>query len=127
MIPPLPNLADYQISVDNGFLPADSPLDRLPDPYYGPWEDVATNLRNLLVSKEIRKVVDELPLLSTSRLQTEAEWRRAYVVLGFMTNSYIWGLEKAKDVCARRFTSPDRLQVLMCGNRGSRNAFQFHS
>lgn len=97
MIPPLPNIADYQISVENGFLPAEPPLDRLPDPYYKPWEDLAANLRSLLASKEIRLAVDELPLLSTSRLCTEAEWRRAYVMLGFITNSYIWGLEKAKD------------------------------
>lgn len=57
------------------------------------------NLRTLLVAKRIRTVVEDLPVLSTSRLRTEAEWRRAYVVLGFIVNSYIWGLEKAKDVC----------------------------
>jgi indoleamine 2,3-dioxygenase len=99
MIPPLPSLDEYQISVENGFLPAEPPLDRLPDPYYEPWEDIAANLQTLLASKEIRTAVDDLPLLSTSRLRSEAEWRRAYVVLGFITNSYIWGLEKAKDVC----------------------------
>lgn len=99
MIPPIPKIHDYQVSPDNGFLPAEPPLSRLPDPYYDPWEDVMANLRTLLVAKRIRAVVEDLPILSTSRLRTEAEWRRAYVVLGFITNSYIWGLEKAKDVC----------------------------
>jgi len=99
MLPPLPNLQDYQIS-ENGFLPAVPPLDRLPDPYYDAWEDVASNLQSLIADKQIRQVVEELPILSTARLRSEAEWRRAYVVLGFISNSYIWGLEKAKDVCA---------------------------
>lgn len=98
MLPPLPNLEDYQIS-ENGFLPAEPPIDRLPDRYYDAWENVASNLRSLIADKKIREAVDELPLLSTSRLHSEAEWRRAYVVLGFISNSYIWGLVKAKDVC----------------------------
>jgi indoleamine 2,3-dioxygenase len=98
MIPPLPNIHDYQISPESGFLPAEPPLSRLPDPYYDPWEDITANLRSLIVGKEIRLAVDDLPILSTSRLRTEAEWRRAYVVLGFISNSYIWALEPAKDV-----------------------------
>jgi len=98
MLPPLPNLDDYQIS-KNGFLPAEPPLERLSDPYYGAWEDVVSDLRSLIADKRIRETVEELPILSTSRLRFEAEWRRAYVVLGFISNSYIWGLEKAKDVC----------------------------
>jgi indoleamine 2,3-dioxygenase len=98
MIPPLPNLADYQISPQNGFLPAETPLARMPDPYYDPWEFVVENLHDLLQKKKIRRVVEALPLLSTDRLRTEPEWRRAYLLLGFMSNSYIWGMEEAKEV-----------------------------
>ena len=86
------------MSVENGFLPAESPLERLPDVYYDPWEDIASNLHSLIAQKTVRRVVETLPTLSTSKLRTEAEWRRAYVVLGFISNSYIWGLPKAKDV-----------------------------
>lgn len=99
MIPPLPNLEDYQISPRNGFLPAETPLARMPDSYYDPWEFVVANLHDLLHKKKIRRVIDSLPLLSTTRLRTEPEWRRAYLLLGFMSNSYIWGMEEAKDVC----------------------------
>lgn len=98
MIPPLPNLEAYQVSAENGFLPAEPPLARLPDLYYQPWEIVVENLQDLLQQKRIRRAIDSLPLLSTALLRTEAEWRRAYVLLGFMSNSYIWGMEEAKDV-----------------------------
>lgn len=56
------------------------------------------SLQSLIPGKSIRRVVDALPILSTSRLQCESEWRRAYVVLGFISNSYIWGLEQPKEV-----------------------------
>lgn len=98
MLQPLPNIDDYQISAENGFLPAEPPLERLSDPYYEPWELIVDDLQTLLSRKEIRRAVDSLPYLSTGRLESEAEWRRAYLLLGFITNSYIWGEEQAKDV-----------------------------
>ncbi|KAI5790821.1 Indoleamine 2,3-dioxygenase [Pyronema domesticum] len=97
MIPPIPSLEDYQVSPENGFLPAEAPLSRLPDPYYESWEEIAGDLHNLITSKKIRRVVEDLPQLSTSRLRTEAEWRRAYLVLGFLVNSYVWGMEPAQE------------------------------
>lgn len=45
----------------------------------------------MILSKRIRGVVDRLPVLSTDFLYTEAEWRRAYLVLAFMSHAYIWG------------------------------------
>ncbi|KAI5777219.1 indoleamine 2,3-dioxygenase alpha type [Geopyxis carbonaria] len=97
MIPPLPNLEDYQISPENGFLPAEPPIERLSDPYYEPWEVIVANLQALILTKQIRRAVEALPTLSTSRLQTTPEWRRAYMVLGFISNSYIWGMEQAEE------------------------------
>ena len=43
-------------------------------------------------------MVDELPILSTSKLNGEPEWRRAYVVLAYLTHAYVWGGEKPKEV-----------------------------
>ena len=100
MIPQLPRLSDYDISPQHGFLPAEIPLDLLPDPYYGPWETIIRNLQGLVLSKRLRGVVDHLPVLSTDFLVTEAEWRRAYVVLAFMAHAYIWGGDSPADVCA---------------------------
>ncbi|KAK6329669.1 hypothetical protein TWF696_003542 [Orbilia brochopaga] len=88
---PIPRLEDYSISATTGFLPDAPPLTALQDPYYGPWEAIISNLQALLLSKKIRQEVNKLPVLSTIRLEAEAEWRRAYVILSFLSHSYIWG------------------------------------
>lgn len=98
MIPPIPLLGDYEISPYYGFLPKELPLEVLPDPYYTSWEAVLRNLQALLLSRRLRGVVHRLPVLSTSRLQHPAEWRRAYHVLAFMTHAYIWGGDKPEEV-----------------------------
>ncbi|KAF2221919.1 Indoleamine 2,3-dioxygenase [Elsinoe ampelina] len=91
MIPSIPRLEDYDVSEVNGFLPTDSPLATLSDPYYRPWENVIQNLQPLVLSKRLRGVVDNLPVLSTDYLKTDQEWRRAYVILAFISHAYIWG------------------------------------
>ncbi|KAI9734573.1 MAG: hypothetical protein M1834_002174 [Cirrosporium novae-zelandiae] len=91
MLPPIPRLEDYDISPEYGFLPAELPLEHLPNPYYKPWEEIIINFQPLILTKRIRQVIDGLLVLSTSRLKTKAEWRRAYMILGFMAHAYIWG------------------------------------
>ena len=98
MLPTVPIIDDYDISDEYGFLPADVPLDRLPDPYYSPWEEAVAKLQPLLLSKRLLEVVKKLPVLTTSKLTTQREWRRAYVVLCFLTHSYIWGGSKPEEV-----------------------------
>lgn len=91
MLPQVPVLGDYDVSVENGFLPSDVPLQTLPDPYYARWETIFGNLQALILSRRLRGLVDSMPVLSTEHLHTEPEWRRAYVILSFMTHAYIWG------------------------------------
>lgn len=98
MLAPIPELADYGLSPDRGFLPAEPPLELLHDPYYAKWEAVITNLQALLLSRRLRQVVDALPVLSTSNLSSVEEYRRAYLVLSFMLHGYIWGGDKPADV-----------------------------
>lgn len=98
MLPPIPKLEDYSISYRNGFLPDHLPLRRLPDRYYEPWEDIIDNLQPLILTKRIRTSVKRLPLLSISRLRSEAELQRAYSILGFMSHSFIWGGDQPADV-----------------------------
>lgn len=100
MIPAIPILADYGISPEHGFLPMELPLELLPDPYYNQWEAIVANLQALLLSRRLKGVVRQLPVLSTSRLQNPAEWRRAYVLLSFMVHGYIWGGDKPEEVYA---------------------------
>jgi indoleamine 2,3-dioxygenase len=95
---PLPRLSDYDVSGLNGFLPTEPPCDHLSDPYYAPWETVIANLQPLILTKRIRNVVDKLPILYTDYLRGEAEWRRAYSILGFITHGYVWGGDSPADV-----------------------------
>lgn len=91
----------YGISARNGFLPDAAPLSRLPDPYYAPWEELIQNLPDLLSTSQLKSKVDCLPVLDVTRLELDAEWQRAYVILGFLTHAYIWGGEQPSEVCTR--------------------------
>ncbi|KAJ5221061.1 Indoleamine 2-3-dioxygenase [Penicillium citrinum] len=92
------NLEDYAISPDHGFLPRGLPLQQLPSSYYAPWENLAAQLPSLIQTGQIRPLVENLPVLKTSLLESEPEWRRAYSVLGLITHAYIWGGEKPQDI-----------------------------
>ncbi|KAF7538207.1 hypothetical protein G7Z17_g12690 [Cylindrodendrum hubeiense] len=89
-INPSTELRKFAVS-RNAFLPEDAPLKQLPNAYYEPWELIVHNLPSLIEAGEtgIRRAVDQLPVLSTDRLQSEPEWRRAYVILAFVTHAYI--------------------------------------
>lgn len=83
-------LDDFDISTHAGFLPKEFPLRRL-NSTFQPWEEIACDVPNLLGMKTFRAKANSLPIISTSRLSSEREWRRAYVILSFLTHSYIWG------------------------------------
>jgi indoleamine 2,3-dioxygenase len=57
------------------------------------------SLPRSLAEHTLRAQVDRLPILSTDHLATEPEWRRACVILGFLTHAYIWGGDSAAEVC----------------------------
>lgn len=82
-------LPSYGIS-ENGFLPAERPLLRLPSAYYQPWEEMIEELPQLLKTGELRRRVDELPVLDASHLESEREWQRAYSMLAVIAQAYIW-------------------------------------
>jgi indoleamine 2,3-dioxygenase len=116
MLPPIPILTDYGISPTHGFLPPVLPLTRLPDPYYNKWEAVVANLQALILSKRIRSVIDRLPVLATTGLEADAEWRRAYSLLCFMAHGYIWGGDRPADTLPPAIAKPllqicERLEV----------------
>ena len=88
----IPSLEEFDIHPVRGFLPVDPlPLRRLQDPYYDPWEHVLDDLISLLLAQRLRVIVKQLPLLSTSKLVTKRDWQRAYLVLSFIGQAYIWG------------------------------------
>lgn len=105
--PPIP-LDEFRVSYETGFLPINVngsnnrklPLHRLSNPYFSPWEDIISDLPQLIQTGEIRQKVLDLPVLSVETLDAddEPEWQRAYLVLAYLTHAYIWGGEKAEDV-----------------------------
>ncbi|KAJ5793438.1 Indoleamine 2-3-dioxygenase [Penicillium paradoxum] len=116
MLPPVPNAVEFGITSDYGFLSPEIPLEVLPDSYYAKWEMIVGNLQALILSKRLRSTVEHLPTLSTSYLQTEAEWRRAYVVLIFMLHGYVWGGDRPAERIPPQLTVPlfevsERLEV----------------
>lgn len=85
---PLLILEQYQISPQTGFLPSKDPLKTL-GTYFRPWEDVAQSLPEILKNGKTRKVLANLPLLSTASLQSNAEMERAMILLGFMGHAFV--------------------------------------
>lgn len=107
MLPPIPNLQDYDVSPVTGFLPETGIVERLSDPYYQPWETLAQNLPSFVMTRQIRNYVDnKLPLLSTDKLKTEGEWQRACSILGFIAHAYVWAGDKPRDHLPRQIADP---------------------
>lgn len=84
------DLEEFEVT-RHGFLPSEQPLAHLPNSYYEPWESLARDLPQLIKSRTIREEIRRLPILSRGKLHNEEEWRRAYVVLAFLTHAYVWG------------------------------------
>lgn len=87
-----------------GFLPIDEPLSCLPDAYYKPWEDIISQLPLLIANRTIYDKLNQLPILSTDKLSSPPEWRRAYVILTFFTHANIWSDSTPHEVGKIRMT-----------------------
>eukprot|EP00126_Sphaerothecum_destruens_P003191 Sdes_comp16775_c0_seq1m6027 len=89
MVCVLSELEDYNISLITGFLPETPPLQCLP-PYFDPWEAIANDVSQLVLSDRIRDSVNKMPLLSHEQLHSEHEHFRAALVLGVIAQAYVW-------------------------------------
>jgi indoleamine 2,3-dioxygenase len=56
----VPRLEDYDISPLTGFLPSTPPLQRLPNPYYEPWETLISMFHDLMLVGRLREYVKEV-------------------------------------------------------------------
>ena len=85
------HLQDFDISEDTGFVPSSPPLTSLPE-YFSRWEALVMNLPALIRERRIRDEVHVLPPLEFSgeTLTSEREWQRAYVLVTFLAQAYIW-------------------------------------
>lgn len=84
------DLSSYQVSPKTGFLP-ETPPRRLRGPQLERWEETARRIPELIKSGQLASAVDELPSFPLNELEDEGDWRRAYSVLGFLANAYLWG------------------------------------
>ncbi|KAF9884565.1 hypothetical protein FE257_001450 [Aspergillus nanangensis] len=85
------DLEAYDISRVSGFLPDKCPLRKLPDPYYVPWERLTAHLEPLIRAKRLQHELDQMPVLGITRLTSQPMRRRAYVLLSFLAQAYLWG------------------------------------
>ncbi|KIX93985.1 uncharacterized protein Z520_10322 [Fonsecaea multimorphosa CBS 102226] len=83
----LPNPRDYDVDFVLGFV-STKPTE-LPG-YYAPWCELLLDLPHLLQAKTLKAQVNNLETLATDHLLTSAHWQRAYVVLGFLTQGFVW-------------------------------------
>ena len=114
------SLSDFDISEKTGFVPETPPLRRLSHETFSRWEDVMDRLPSLIQSRELRAEIDSLPEadFSEATLKSEREWWRAYSLLGFLSQGYIWmeGEKGLVDKIPRKLAVPlyevtKRLQV----------------
>ncbi|MEL6382033.1 MAG: indoleamine 2,3-dioxygenase [Cyanobacteria bacterium J06626_18] len=90
-------LSFHQVDPSRGFLPAEDPLERLPDAFLA-WERVADQLPGLLMASQLRQVLAKLPALDVQRLEGEAQRRRAILLLSFFAHGYVWGEDEPATV-----------------------------
>ena len=85
------NLETFGLTEDRGFLPHQDPLQRLPQPEFAPWEEVAVGLPKCLSGLSLRKTVNQLPEFPVALLSSDAELKRAMVILSFIGHAYVFG------------------------------------
>lgn len=101
----LPVLQDYDLSSDTGFLPQVSASTRLSS-YYDPWENLSDELPAHIKSGTIRQRIHHLETLTTNRLRTEGDWRRAYSILSYLISAYIWTGDTPQNVIPQALSAP---------------------
>ena len=105
----LNDFEEYDISEENGFLPSEPPLPRLPA-QYDAWEQLLEKLNDLIKKGQLRDEVSKLPLLIVSDrwLKDKRHFQRAAIVLTFLSQGYMWcrGEEETVGVLPRQLAVP---------------------
>jgi indoleamine 2,3-dioxygenase len=82
-------LSKYDINFNNGFLPAQQPLRKLPSEYEI-WDDFAHQFSGMLNSFSFRKQAEKMPVLNIEGLTTNAELERAMLLLSCFGHGFVW-------------------------------------
>lgn len=100
------SLEKYGISPDNGFLSTHPPLQSFSDPYYAPWDQIATNLHQLIQSEKLEQAVHDLQPLDPHHLDTDVNLQRAYTVLAFLIHGFVWSSSPPRVVIPSQLSEP---------------------
>ena len=77
------------LDLSRGFLPPIDPLWQLPEPFTA-WEQAGDLLSKLVLTPQLRPVVNTLPSFPANQLQDERELERAMTLLSYLANLYLW-------------------------------------
>jgi hypothetical protein len=101
-------LAQYKVDSVRGFLPSQDPLQRLSYARYHLWEDLGDDLPKLLGARlgQARGPLAQLPVLATDKLFTDAELKRAHLLLSLFAHAYVWGGRESMDVIPEGISKP---------------------
>ena len=86
----MPEPSRYGISPKYGFLSAHHPLSQFSNRYYKPWDDIIPDLHRSISNNTLNKAVANLPHLTADKLDSDLDYRRAYVILAFLINASVW-------------------------------------
>lgn len=81
-------LESHGVHPERGFLPARDPLLRLPGQWEA-WEHLAGELPKLLMTDQLRRLVDRMPELPADTLGP-GQLERAMMLLSYLAHAYVW-------------------------------------
>lgn len=90
------DFAQYDVSPERGFLPAEDPLTELP-PEFSEWDRLGAELPYLVLTSRVRSTLASFETPDMSVLTTKGELERAMQIICALSMAYIWTEEPAID------------------------------
>ena len=83
------NFADYDVSPERGFLPAEDPLLSLPEPF-AELDRLSAELPYLVLTSRVRSTLANFTAPDLDLLTTKGELERAMLIMSALCMAYIW-------------------------------------
>ena len=87
-------LEDFDVNKETGFLPANDPNPKME---YGIWGSTARNLPKLLMTGQIRKIIENIECDWTLRSISDDNLEEVMQYLSYLGHAYVWGEEGTVD------------------------------
>lgn len=99
------NLADYDVTPDRGFLPANDPLTQLP-PEFAEWDQLSADLPYLVLTSRVRSSLANFKTPDLNLLKTKGELERAMLIMSALSMAYIWIEQPELEVLPEQLAKP---------------------